>query len=91
MTKRESDLLKKIEALEARIRALEARPPMEYHYHYTQPYYLPTYNPWWTQPTAPYPHYPTWSPTTCGVGGMVSGSAVSALAFNDASVPHTLT
>ena len=56
MAKREMELLKRIEELEAKIKALEAAPKVEYHYHthstqYPQPYYHQLYpynplNPW---------------------------------------------
>jgi hypothetical protein len=51
MTKREKDLLKKIEELEARIKLLESRPSGEthHHYHYQQPQY-----PSHPQPLTPY-------------------------------------
>ena len=54
--------LKRIEALEARVRELEARPPYQIHYHYEQPqpqYYpqIPTY------PVCP------WTPTWMGAAG----------------------
>lgn len=52
MSKREMELLKRIEELEAKIKALEAAPKVEYHYHshygqYQQPYYITPqpYNP----------------------------------------------
>ena len=56
MTKREQDLLKRIDALERKVKELEARPATQWHYHYQypQPYYIPTYvpspSPWWTSP-----------------------------------------
>jgi hypothetical protein len=53
MTKREQELLKKIESLEARIKVLEAKQPGEthHHYHYQQPQQYP-------QPVT-WPQYPT--------------------------------
>lgn len=54
MTKRELELLEKIEELEARIRKLEMRPIVHHHY-----YHVPGYQP------SPQPHYiplPTYIP-----------------------------
>lgn len=56
--KREQELLAKIAELEARIKALEARPEQHYHYHPApvyQPATWPTYQPFQPyQPCAPW-------------------------------------
>ena len=79
MTKREKELLKRIEELERKVKELEARPNTEIHYHWPnpQPVLVPTPvwpnpSPWWTQP--PYYYTPI---VTCGVleGNAVVGGA----------------
>ena len=75
MTKREQDLLKRIDALERKVKELEARPATEFHYHYQQPYYF-------SYPQ--YPTYPVWSTVTGAIGGGISTTT-------SASVPYTLT
>lgn len=59
----------KIEELEARIRALEARQPTQVHYHYAQPSYAPYPQPWYPT-TAPF--HPIWNQWQ-GHGGVGAG------------------
>ena len=78
MSKREMELLKRIEELEAKIKALEAAPKVEYHYHshygqYQQPYYGQQY---YGQPyyITPQPYNPM-SPWCSGAIGGVTYQA----------------
>ena len=76
MTKREQELLKKIEELEARVRLLEARSPVTYEYHYhTNPPLTPLY--WPVLPTYPQP-FPAYPIVTCGGIGMDVHPAIQA-------------
>lgn len=72
----------KIEALEARIKQLEMRPPVYVSYPvYAQPYFAPQYVP---QPHFPY-QSPWWGVTT--MGG-IGASATTVLAGNSVTLNH---
>jgi hypothetical protein len=65
MTKREKELLERIDQLEQRVKQLEAQPKTEFHYHYhTLP--IQPVQPLYPQPL--YPYTPYWSSSGCAVG-----------------------
>jgi len=72
--KKQSELEKRIKALELEIAALKARPAIQYHYHYAQPYYppAPTYIPTWPMPQ---PYIPPFYPVIYGATAITRGYA----------------
>ena len=81
--RRKTKLEKRIEQLEAEIAALKARPPIQYHYHYAQPAYVPA-----PISYVPYqPYIPAMWPVTCGgiTSGLI-GAAVSSSISNGTMV-----
>lgn len=69
------EALQRIEALERRVKELEARPEQHIHYH-THPAPYPA-NPLFTQPyVAPFqPFIPHWNQPICGAGNIGGGSS----------------
>jgi len=78
MTKHEKELLKRIDTLEKKVKEMEARPAMVYHYHHYQPAYPDSYQ--LPQPTWGVPYYPIVTS-----GGVVSGQTTELMAWNAAS------
>jgi len=58
-----ADAMKRIEELERKVKELEAKPSIVYHYYYQQPLLPPPTNPLW-------PSYPTVTYSTVGATGV---------------------
>jgi hypothetical protein len=73
------EAMERIEALERRVRELEARPSIANHYHYYQPQPLPAQGPIWVAPQPAPPPYTIMcggaapAPVCWGPGGLMVG------------------